>query len=495
MKKIEQLQFNNTYASLPDGFYSAVKPTPLNKPHIISINPAVAELLELDASALGLPESLAFLSGEALLENMQPLAQCYAGHQFGSFVPRLGDGRAILLGEVQTENQGKWDLQIKGGGQTPYSRDGDGRAVLRSTIREYLCSEAMHGLGIATTRALCMLGSEEEVYREQIEKGALLLRTAPSHVRFGTFEYFYYSNRHDDIKTLLDHVIEHQYPEFKDSDNPGLSLLQEVIKRTAEMIAQWQSVGFAHGVMNTDNMSVLGLTMDYGPFGFLDAYDPAYVCNHSDHQGRYAFDQQPNIGLFNLSCFAQALLPALGTDIEAMVTEAKTALEQYQPQYIAHYAALMRAKLGLETQQPDDQALLQGLLGLMAEDKVDYTLLFRGLCEFSTSNPDANHPIRDLFIQRDAFADWALQYERRLKLEHSNDQQRATSMRNTNPKYVLRNYMAEIAIKKAETEQDYSEIDQLLALLQDPFAEHEALSHYAGFPPDWAQQISVSCSS
>ena len=347
MKKIQQLEFNNSYSRLPDGFFSTVIPTPLKQPHMISVNTAVAELLGLDASDLHEAHNLAYLSGESLHEGMQPVAQCYAGHQFGSFVPRLGDGRAILLGEIQTGTQGKWDLQIKGGGQTPYSRDGDGRAVLRSTIREYLCSEAMHGLGIPTTRALCMIGSEEKVFREQIEKGALLLRTAPSHVRFGTFEYFYYSNQHDEIQTLLDYVLEHHYPEFKQASNPALALLQEVIKRTAEMIALWQSVGFAHGVMNTDNMSVLGLTMDYGPFGFLDAYDPGFICNHSDYQGRYAFDQQPNIGLFNVSCFAQALLPAMGDDAEASVELAKQALEQYQAEYINHYAELMRAKLGL----------------------------------------------------------------------------------------------------------------------------------------------------
>ncbi len=495
MKKIQQLEFNNTYSRLPDGFFSVVNPTPLTQPHMISVNTAVAELLELDVSDLHEPDNLAYLCGQALHEGMQPLAQCYAGHQFGGFVPRLGDGRAILLGEVVTTQNGKWDLQIKGSGLTPYSRDGDGRAVLRSTIREYLCSEAMHGLGIPTTRALCMIGSEQEVYREQIEKGAMLLRTAPSHVRFGTFEYFYYSNRHEDVEQLLDFVIQHHYPELADADNPGLALLQQVVERTAEMIAQWQAVGFAHGVMNTDNMSVLGLTMDYGPFGFLDAYEPGYICNHSDYQGRYAFDQQPNIGLFNLSCFAQALLPALGSDVDAAVAAAKQALEQYQSSYTAYYAQAMRAKLGLEQADNDDQAIVQDLLGLMAEDKVDYTILFRRLCEFSTEDGADNHALRDLFIQREQFDQWAARYRQRLASEALNDQQRASAMRSVNPAYVLRNYMAEHAIRLAESEQDYSEIERLLSLLQDPFTEQAGCEHYAGLPPDWAQQISVSCSS
>jgi uncharacterized protein YdiU (UPF0061 family) len=323
----------------------------------------------------------------------------------------------------------------------------------------------------------------------------MLLRTAPSHVRFGTFEYFYYSNRHDEISLLLDHVIEHHYPELQDADNPGLALLESVIERTAGMIAGWQAVGFAHGVMNTDNMSVLGLTMDYGPFGFLDAYDPGYICNHSDYHGRYAFDQQPNIGLFNLSCFAQALLPAFGTDVDAAVNSAKHALEQYQTRFTHHFAQAMRAKLGLQDRHDEDQDIVQGLLGLMAEDKVDYTILFRKLCDYSTTDRDSNHPIRDLFIQRDKFDQWALRYSQRLAVEQDNDRQRAAKMRRVNPAYILRNYMAETAIRRAEDEQDYTEVERLLDLLQNPYDEQPGQEDYAGFPPDWAQQIAVSCSS
>jgi len=493
MKKIEQLEFNNTFAQQPDVFYSHVKPTPLNAPFFISINHDVADLLEIDMHELHLQNNLKYLSGEALLQDMQPIAQCYAGHQFGHFVSRLGDGRAIILGEINTQHNGKWDLQIKGCGKTPYSRDGDGRAVLRSTIREYLCSEAMHALGIETTRALCMIGSEEEIYREQIETGALLLRTAPSHIRFGNFEYFYYNNQHEHIKTLADYVIKHHYPALKTEPRPYLTLLEVVIDKTAKMIAQWQSVGFAHGVMNTDNMSILGLTLDYGPYGFLDAYEPGFICNHSDHQGRYAFDQQPNIGLFNLSCLAQALLPIIDPEPEQSVEYAKAALGEYHNRYIGHYADYMRKKLGFIQTSIDDQVLCQNLLTLMAEDKVDYTIFFRTLSHFSAN--DTKPALRDLFIQREKFDQWADLYKTRLQQETISEQQRWNNMKKSNPKYILRNYMSEVAIRNAEDNHDYSEIDRLLDLLKKPFDEQKANSHYAGLPPDWADGISVSCSS
>jgi len=493
MKKIEQLNFCNSYSRLPDEFFSQVNPTPLKNPFFINLNTDVAELLELDVNQQHLPDTLRYLSGQSVLPQMKPLAQCYAGHQFGHFVPRLGDGRAISLGEIKTSQNTKWDLQIKGGGQTAYSRDGDGRAVLRSTIREYLCSEAMHALGIETTRALCIIGSEEEVYREQIETGALLLRTAPSHVRFGSFEYFYYSNQHDHLDILADHVIDHHYPSLRDQNQPYLGLLETIIDKTASMIAQWQSVGFAHGVMNTDNMSVLGLTLDYGPFGFLDAYDPSYICNHSDHQGRYAFNKQPDIGLFNVSCLAQAMLPVLDPTAEQAVEQARHAIAQYNERFISHYASCMRSKLGLQQTMKDDQALCQGLLDLMEEDKVDYTILFRRLCHFSTSTD--NRSIRDLFIQREKFDHWSNLYRARLEQESTPENQRKENMKRCNPKYILRNYMAEIAIRKAEDNADYSEIELLLNLLKKPFEEQDEYSSYADFPPDWAGRISVSCSS
>ncbi|GMR07355.1 MAG: YdiU family protein [Gammaproteobacteria bacterium] len=499
MKSIEQLTFNNTYARLPEVFFSRVLPRPFEQQHLVSINPAVAEMLDLDPDKLNTPEQLALLTGKARHTNMEPVAQCYAGHQFGQYVPRLGDGRAILLGEVETSNHGKLDLQIKGSGLTPYSRDGDGRAVLRSTIREYLCSEAMHGLGIPTSRALCIIGSNEEVYRERVEAGAMLLRVAPTHVRFGTFEYYYHANQYEDIRKLADYVIESNFSDedtgIIHADNKYLALLDEIIKRTARLLAMWQAVGFCHGVMNSDNMSILGLTLDYGPFGFMEGFDPGYICNHSDHQGRYAYDQQPTIGLFNLSCLAQAILPLIDEVPDAAAGKARDSLGRYEAIYTQHYSTLMRARLGLASEQREDHGLLQQLFTIMAEDRVDYTIAFRRLCDFSSEPGADNNKIRDLFINREAFDQWCNEYSVRLRHDGEDDQQRSIKMKQVNPRYVLRNYMAEIAIRKAEDENDFSEIDRLLTLLRSPFVDHPGNDEYAGFPPAWSQKISVSCSS
>ena len=489
------LKFNNSFARLPDAFYDPVSPQPLEGAHLASLNDDVVALLELDTIDFTDPAQLAIFSGHALHPGMQPLAQCYAGHQFGRFVPRLGDGRAILLGEIETQQHGRWDLQIKGSGPTRYSRGADGRAVLRSTIREYLCSEAMHHLNIPSSRSLCLIASDEEVYRERIESGAMLLRVAPSHVRFGSFEYYYHSDRYDYLKLLADYVIENHYPDLQQATNPYHALLVEVIERTATLIAAWQAVGFSHGVMNSDNMSILGLTLDYGPFGFLDAYNPGFICNHSDHHGRYAFDQQSDIGLFNLRCLAQALLPLLNDEGEKAANIAQGALARYQHSYDKAFSSQMRKKLGLTLPRKEDDTIVQNLLDLMADDGVDYTFFFRQLSRFSTLEPQYNSTLHDLFLQRDAFIAWSENYALRLKHEPLSDAERARAMNKVNPKYILRNYLAETAIRKAEDEKDYSEIDRLLKLLRKPFDEQPEFEHYAALPPDWAQKISVSCSS
>ena len=380
MKQLADLAFENSYARLPSGMHARVRPTPLRGAHLASVSPAAAALLDLSPDVLRQQEAIAALSGSRPLPDMDPIAMCYAGHQFGHFVPQLGDGRALVLGEVVTDAGAHWELQLKGGGLTPFSRDGDGRAVLRSTIREYLCSEAMHGLGIPTTRALCLFGSDEEVYRERIERGALLVRMAPSHVRFGSFEVFYHRQQYRQLQQLADYVIDHDLPQLRGEERPYLALLREVVERTARLMAQWQLVGFAHGVMNTDNMSILGLTLDYGPFGFIDSYDPGFICNHSDHHGRYAFDRQPSVGLWNLTCLAQALLPLLDADdVETSVEQAREALADYEPAFDAAYLSGMRAKLGLREQRADDPALAAALLDIMAANRVDYTNLFRDL--------------------------------------------------------------------------------------------------------------------
>lgn len=492
--------FDNTYARLPGNFHSPVTPTPLKNPYLISFNQNVADLIGLHCSSEKNTHLINAFKGIELLPQMKPIAAVYAGHQFGSYVPRLGDGRAILLGEIRDHYGDSWDLQLKGAGLTPFSRDGDGRAVLRSTIREYLCGEAMHGLNIPTTRALCMFGSDEPVYRESIETGALLVRVARSHVRFGTFEYFYYTNQHQQLYQLADHVIAEHFPEIataKSANNEHTysTLLETVIAKTAKLIAQWQTVGFAHGVMNTDNMSVLGLTIDYGPFGFLDTYNPGFICNHSDHYGRYAFDRQSDIGLFNLSCFAQALLPLLSENPEEAAEKAKGLLGQYTKLFEHHFFELARQKLGLVQSHGQDLPLYNSLLTLLADNHVDFTRFFRALNRFKTDSGNANHHIRDMFLEREAFDQWAERYIQRLQMENSIDQERKQRMDKTNPKYVLRNYLAEIAIQKATSDKDYSEIETLMRLVQNPFDEHPELEKYSAEPPHWAQHIEVSCSS
>jgi len=487
---LEHLAFDNSFARLPPAFYSRLAPTPFaSSPYIVSFNAQVAELIGLHPGQGQRPELLSYLTGQSHWPGAEPLAMLYAGHQFGHYVPQLGDGRAILLGEVRNAQGDKWDLQLKGCGLTPYSRQGDGRAVLRSTIREYLCSEAMHGLGIPTTRALCIIGSDEEVYREEIETGAMLLRVAPSHVRFGSFEVFYYRDQHEQIRTLADYVIDQHYPELSDSAQKYEVWLREIVTRTARLIAQWQSVGFAHGVMNTDNMSILGLTLDYGPYGFLEAFDPGFICNHSDHHGRYAFNQQPHIGLWNLACLAQALTPLIS------VEAAKAALETYEQSFFQHYYELMCHKLGIPEINEQSAAVIDELLQIMRNDGRDYTLTLRALSGFQTGKNADNTQLRDRFINRPKFDQWAARYQDLLVRSNSDDKQRQAVMNQCNPKYILRNYLAQIAIDKAAQERDYSEIDLLLKCLQDPFAEQTEFERYASEPPDWARTISVSCSS
>jgi len=486
---LETLSFDNTYARLPESFYARLRPTPFSEPpHLISFNHAAAELIDLDTDEAKRPEFAGVFGGSMLVQGMEPLAMLYSGHQFGVYVPQLGDGRAILLGEVRNERNEKWDLHLKGAGLTPFSRDGDGRAVLRSTIREYLCSEAMHGLGIPTTRALCIVGSDHKVYREQVETGAMLVRMAPSHVRFGTFEIFYYRKQHEQLKILADYVIVNHFPHLADCSNKYAMFFTEVVERTAKLIAQWQAVGWAHGVMNTDNMSIHGITLDYGPFGFIDDYDAGFICNHSDHNGRYAFNQQPYIGLWNLSCLAQALLPL------AQKEELKAALDRYTPLCEERYMELMRAKLGLIETNEEDPSLIQDLLALMHLHHVDYTSLFRVLSLFQSGSASLNEPLRDFFSDRESFDKWAHRYGERLRQEGSQDKDRLVCMNRVNPKYVLRNYLAQTAIEKAQ-QKDFSEIDRLFTLLQNPYSDQPGMDAYAAPPPNWGKHLAVSCSS
>jgi serine/tyrosine/threonine adenylyltransferase len=489
MRKLEQLNFDNTFVRLPDIFHSRLNPTPLPHPYVVSFNARAAELIDLDAAESRRSDFADYFTGNVLLPGSEPLAMLYAGHQFGQFVPQLGDGRAILLGEIKNRAGERWDVQLKGAGQTPYSRRADGRAVLRSSIREYLCSEAMHGLGIPTTRALCIVGSDEEVYRERIETAAVVTRLAPSHVRFGSFEVFYYRGQHEHLVTLADYIIARHFPHLSGAPDKYPRFLHEVVTRTAQLMAMWQAVGFSHGVMNTDNMSILGMTFDYGPFGFMEIFDPAYICNHSDTGGRYAFDQQPQIGLWNLSALAQALTPLIP------VEEAMAILNGYSGIYHAHFLELMGRKLGLADARPEDVELIETLLDMMRTGQADYTCFFRSLGNFKSAPDALNTELRDQLINREAFDAWAASYRARLQSEAGTDAERKARMDKVNPKYILRNYLAQVAIGKAEQERDFSGVDRLLDLLSRPYDEQPGMESYAAPSPEWGLKLEVSCSS
>ncbi len=488
MATLESLQFDNSFARLPEAYYSRVCPTPVPDPYLVCYSAEALALLDLDPGEMARPELVETLAGNRLLPGMDALAALYAGHQFGHYVPQLGDGRAILLGEVLNAAGDGWEVQIKGAGRTPYSRGGDGRAVLRSSIREFLCSEAMHALGIPTTRALAIVGSDHPVYREDVETAALVTRLAPSFVRFGSFEVFYYRNQVEPIRHLADYVIARYYPELKSLADPYPEFLRAVALRTAELMAQWQAVGFSHGVMNTDNMSILGLTLDYGPFGFLDAFDPGFICNHSDTGGRYAFDQQPDVAAWNLTRLAQALVPLMS------VETASQAIGDYPQDFGRAYLERMGAKLGLAPGK-DAASLIMDVLQLLAQNHVDYTIFMRRLCDFDSAIGALNAPLRDLFRDRVAFDAWAARYGAVLRRQGSNDAERAAAMRRVNPKYILRNHLAETAIRRAADFRDYSEIERLHRLLARPCDEQPEFEAYAAEPPDWARTIEVSCSS
>ncbi|WP_297528459.1 protein adenylyltransferase SelO [Thiohalobacter sp.] len=489
---LERLRFSNSFASLGEAFFSRVQPTPLRDCRLVAVSPDAARLLDLSPDEIRHPQLAAFLTGNAPHPAAEPLAMLYAGHQFGHWVPELGDGRAILLGEVTNSAGERWELQLKGAGLTPYSRDGDGRAVLRSTIREYLCSEAMAALGIPTTRALCIGHSPEEVYRERIETGAVLLRMAPSHVRFGSFEVFYYRGQFERLRRLADHVMAHHFPGLSPGDYLGW--YREVARRTADLMADWQRIGFAHGVMNTDNMSILGLTLDYGPFGFLDAFEPGFICNHSDHQGRYAFDRQPDVGLWNLSCLAQALLPILADDAAEAAEAAKAEFDTYVERFRARYAQGMRARLGLLEAREGDDALIERLLTLMADASLDYTRSFRLLAEHTHANEAPGPALVEHFATSEAFPSWHADYRQRLRAEGRDDAERRQRQCRENPKYILRNHLAQRAIEAAGRG-DFSEVERLQRILSRPFDDQPVDEAYALPPPPDAPRVAISCSS
>ncbi|MDD5298679.1 MAG: YdiU family protein [Rhodocyclaceae bacterium] len=489
---LEDLPFDNSFARLPDAFHTRLPPWGLPDPYRVAVSAEAAALIGLDPEQFTRPEFAEIFAGNRLPAGSEPLAAVYSGHQFGVWAGQLGDGRAHLLGGVRGP-QGTWEIQLKGAGRTPYSRMGDGRAVLRSSIREFLCSEAMAALSIPTTRALCIIGSDAPVRRETVETAAVVTRLAPSFLRFGSFEHWRSLGRDQELKRLADYFIARFRPELLDEPQPYQALLADVARRTGELMARWTCVGFMHGVMNTDNMSLLGLTLDYGPFGFMEAFDGGHVCNHSDPQGRYAYAAQPHVAHWNLQALGHALAPLTG--------DAETSLDivdaTYPDAYNGAFLGGMRAKLGLAASLPDDEAFITDVFALLQAHRPDFTLFFRRLGALSGQSgldPRADDPLRDQFVDRAACDAWLTLWRSRLAREGSSDADRQSAMNGVNPKYILRNWIAESAIRKAQ-EKDYSEIASVLACLARPFEEQPEQERYAAPPPDWASGLEVSCSS
>lgn len=466
-------------AELGPAFYSAVQPAPLPDPYWVAHNPALAAELGLDADWLASDDALQVFSGNAVPPDSEPMATVYSGHQFGTWAGQLGDGRALMLGQLPNGDE----LQLKGSGRTPYSRGADGRAVLRSTIREFLCSEAMHALGIPTTRALCITGSDQPVLRETVETAAIVARVSPSFIRFGHFEHFSYAGAHDELKRLADLVIARHERACVGTDNPYVALLKTVVRRTARLLAQWQAVGFMHGVMNTDNMSILGLTMDYGPFQFMDAFDPAHICNHSDSYGRYAYQNQPAIAHWNLCALATALMPLIREPAPA-----QEILDGFGELFSAAYARAMARKAGFAEASPEISQWIVRALELMTQDHTDYTIFWRRLTGYAAHQKA--EPVLALFSNRAGATDLLRAYDA-LGTGAAHD---VALMQKTNPAIVLRNHMAESAIARAKLK-DFTLLEELLAALQHPYEAPAAHPEWTGLPPDWASQIQISCSS
>jgi uncharacterized protein YdiU (UPF0061 family) len=475
---LASLRWDNSFARLPEAFYQRVTPTALPEPHLVAFNPDAAALLGLDRAAATTEEFLSIMSGGGQLAAMSPVAAIYAGHQFGVWVPELGDGRAVLLGEVLTPDHARWEVQLKGAGMTRFSRMGDGRAVLRSAIREYLASEAMAGLDIPTTRALAITGSALPVYRERAETAAVLVRLAPTHVRFGSFELFASRGMRAEVHELADYIITLHFPEFLalPATERYAAWYREVVDRTARLIAQWTAVGFAHGVMNSDNMSITGLTLDYGPFGWLD------------HAGRYAFDQQPRVGLWNCARLGEALFPLVDE------APALAALESYRGTFEAAIDALMRAKLGLDSVETADIELQGELFGLLSQTAADYTRFFRALSRFDVADAASVEALRDEVGDEPALDVWLGRYQARLESEGSVTAERHQRMLAINPKFVLRNWVAQEVIERAEAGK-FGMIDDVRRVLAKPFDEHPHWERLAAAPPEGAAPIVVSCSS
>ncbi|MDQ6859549.1 MAG: YdiU family protein [Verrucomicrobiota bacterium] len=482
------IPFDNSYAQLPERFFARVAPTAVAAPRLIKVNTALAEQLGIAAEWLASREGVEVLAGNRVPENAEPIATAYAGHQFGGLVPQLGDGRAILLGEVVDRGGVRRDIQLKGAGRTPFSRGGDGRAWIGPVLREYLISEAMAALGIPTTRALAAVTTGENVMRETILPGAMLTRVASSHIRVGTFQFFAIREDNGALRTLADHVIARHYPAAAETERPYRALLDSIIQRQAELIAQWLLVGFIHGVMNTDNMSIAGETIDYGPCAFMDEYDPKTVFSSIDRFGRYAYANQPSIGLWNLTALAQCFLPLLADDEDRAIADGEEALAAYGPTFQRAYQAGLRRKLGLALEREDDTALAQDFLNLMQEQRADFTNTFRALSH-AVAGDDAR--LRELFTDASALDGWLPRWRKRMEEEPNDAGGSARAMCAVNPAFIPRNHRVEAIISAAVNEEDFAPFEELLAVLATPYEDQPRLARYAE-PPQSHERVSAT---
>ncbi|MCW5712610.1 protein adenylyltransferase SelO [Shinella sp.] len=482
--------FDNSYARLPDVFFAPVDPSPVEAPRLVAFNRALAGELGLDADALE-RHGAGYFSGNVALPGSLPLAMAYAGHQFGQFVPQLGDGRAILLGEVIDRDGRRRDIQLKGAGQTPYSRRGDGRAALGPVLREYIVSEAMHALGVPTTRALAAVATGQPVYRDRVLPGAVFTRVAASHIRVGTFQFFAARGDTENVRVLADHVIDRHYPALKGAEQPYLALLDAVADRQASLIARWLGVGFIHGVMNTDNMTISGETIDFGPCAFMDRYDPRTVYSSIDRNGRYAFGNQPMIGQWNIARLAEALLALLSDDQDKAVEMANSAVGRFMERFQAHWKAVIRAKIGLGAdEEDDDQGLIRDLLVTLYEQKADYTLAFRRLAD-AAEGAAADDALQDLLETPGALTPWLALWRARLTREAGTAEARATAMRRVNPAFIPRNHKVEEALAAAVDHGDFSLFTALNDVLARPYDDQPAFAAYA-VPPKPGEEITAT---
>jgi uncharacterized protein YdiU (UPF0061 family) len=485
--------FDNTYARLPDRFFSRVLPTAVKAPQLIRVNEPLAADLGLEPKWLASHEGVEMLAGNRVAETAEPIATAYAGHQFGMFVPQLGDGRAILLGELIDRAGVRRDVQLKGSGRTPYSRGGDGRAALGPVLREYVVSEAMAALGIPTTRALAAVTTGEVVIRETVLPGAILTRVASSHVRVGTFQFFASRGDVEALRLLADHVIARNYPDASRSERPYRAFLESVVRAQAKLIAKWMLVGFIHGVMNTDNMSVAGETIDYGPCAFMDAYDPETVFSSIDRQGRYAYFRQPAIGEWNLTRLAECLLPLISDDSDAAIAEAEQTLDIYQMVFESTYHTGLRQKLGLLTERDGDAELGRDLLQAMAANGADFTLTFRRLSEAASGLEEDDAAVRSHFANPSAYDEWLPRWRQRLEQEQTDSATRRAAMLAVNPAFIPRNHRVEAVIRAAVDEGNFAPFHELVMVLSNPFEAQPDFARYMDPPAEQEMVLQTFC--